>query len=101
MEYVPAKSIVYRDVKGGSWFGGDYKMNIYKGCCHGCIYCDSRSDCYQNPDFDTVKAKENALEIIRNDLRRKVRTGVVMTGSPATPITPLSKNSNCPVTRWN
>ena len=92
METVPAKSIVYHDSKGASWFGGDYKMNIYRGCNHGCIYCDSRSDCYQNPDFDIVKAKENALSIIRDDLRRKVKTGVIMTGSTSDPYNPFEKD---------
>ncbi|MCL1853447.1 MAG: radical SAM protein [Peptococcaceae bacterium] len=90
-EYIPAKSIVYRDAKGVSWFGGDYKMNIYRGCSHGCIYCDSRSDCYQNPEFDTIKAKENALAIIRSDLSRKTKTGVIMTGSASDPYNPLEK----------
>jgi len=66
-------------------------MNIYRGCPHGCIYCDSRSDCYKNPDFDTVKVKENALEIIRNDLRRKVKTGVIGTGAMSDPYNPLEK----------
>ena len=56
-------------------------MNIYKGCSHGCIYCDSRSDCYGVDDFDTVRAKENALMIIRDELRRKVKTGVIGTGA--------------------
>ena len=88
MEYVPAKTIVTRAKGGGNWFGIDYNMNIYRGCCHGCIYCDSRSDCYRIDDFDTVRAKENALEIIRNDLRRKVRPGVVATGAMSDPYNP-------------
>jgi DNA repair photolyase len=48
-------------------------MNLYRGCCHGCIYCDSRSDCYRVEDFDTVRVKENALAVLRDDLRRKLR----------------------------
>lgn len=66
-------------------------MNIYRGCCHGCIYCDSRSECYRIDDFDTVRAKENALEIIRNDLRRKVRSGVVGTGAMSDPYNPFEE----------
>lgn len=65
MEYIPAKTIVTKTKAPGQWFGIDYNMNIYKGCCHGCIYCDSRSDCYGVDDFDRVRAKENALRIIR------------------------------------
>ena len=89
MEHVPlifAKTIIQR-TKGG-WFGADYNMNIYRGCSHGCIYCDSRSDCYRNHDFDTVKAKENALQIIRDELKRKVKSGIITTGSMSDPYNP-------------
>ena len=85
MQTVPAKNIVFKTQSPDAWFGIDYNMNIYRGCSFGCIYCDSRSDCFQNPDFDTVKVKENALEIIRNDLRRKAKTGVVGTGAMSDP----------------
>lgn len=90
MEYIPAKTIVTKN-KSTDWFGIDYNMNIYKGCCHGCIYCDSRSDCYQIDRFDTVRAKENALQVIRDDLRRKVKTGVVGTGSMSDPYNPFEQ----------
>ncbi len=90
MEYIPAKTIVTR-TKSSAWFGIDYNMNIYKGCCHGCIYCDSRSDCYRIQKFDQVRAKENALQIIRDDLRRKVKTGVVGTGAMSDPYNPFEK----------
>jgi DNA repair photolyase len=90
VEYVPAKTIVYHD-KSPGWFGGDYKMNLYRGCNHGCIYCDSRSDCYQIENFDMVRAKQNALEIVRNDLRRKVKPGVVLTGSASDPYNRFEK----------
>jgi len=86
---IPAKNIIFKTQSPGTWFGIDYNMNIYRGCSHGCIYCDSRSDCFQNPDFDAVKIKENALEIIRNDLRRKVKTGIIGTGSMSDPYNPL------------
>ena len=89
METIPAKTILGR-TKGG-WFGTDYMMNLYRGCCHGCIYCDSRSDCYGIDDFDRVRAKENALAILRDELRRKVRTGVVGTGSMSDPYNPFEK----------
>lgn len=88
MEYVPAKTIVTR-TKNASWFGTDYNMNIYRGCSHGCIYCDSRSDCYHNDRFDQVKVKADALRIIRDDLSHKVKTGVVGTGAMSDPYNPL------------
>ncbi|MCM1024731.1 MAG: radical SAM protein [Prevotella sp.] len=84
MKTVPAKTILQK-TKSSEWFGSDYNMNLYKGCCHGCIYCDSRSDCYQIEDFGTVRAKENCLQILRDELRRKVRTGVVGTGAMCDP----------------
>ncbi|HEX3023314.1 MAG TPA: radical SAM protein [Lachnospiraceae bacterium] len=90
MELIPAKTIVTHK-KDTSWFGTEYNMNIYKGCCHGCIYCDSRSECYHVDNFDTVRAKENALTIIRDELRRKVKKGVVATGSMSDPYNPLEK----------
>ncbi|PWL71608.1 MAG: radical SAM protein [Clostridiales bacterium] len=89
MEYIPAKTIVTRAKSG--WFGMDYNMNVYRGCSHGCIYCDSRSECYHIDSFDEVRAKEHALEIIRNDLRRKVKTGVVATGSMSDPYNPAER----------
>ncbi|WMJ86501.1 SPL family radical SAM protein [Anaerocolumna sp. MB42-C2] len=90
MQYIPAKTIITK-TKNTSWFGTDYNMNIYKGCCHGCIYCDSRSDCYRVDQFDTVRAKDNALEIIRDELRRKVKTGVIGTGAMSDPYNPFEK----------
>lgn len=90
MKYIPAKTIVTRTKLSG-WFGIDYNMNIYRGCCHGCIYCDSRSECYHIEDFGSVRAKENALEIIRNDLRRKVKPGVIGTGAMSDPYNPFEQ----------
>ena len=87
---VPAKTIVTR-TKSTEWFGSEYNMNIYRGCSHGCIYCDSRSACYGDDNFETVKIKENALSIINSDLRRKVKTGVVATGAMSDPYNPLER----------
>ena len=91
VQSIPAKSIVYKNKSPDSWFGLDYNMNIYRGCSHGCIYCDSRSDCYRIADFDTIMVKENALQIIRDDLRRKVKTGVVASGAMSDPYNPLEQ----------
>ena len=90
MEYVSARTIVTK-TKSSEWFGADYNMNIYRGCCHGCIYCDSRSACYGIEDFDRVRAKEDALRIIRDDLRRKVKKGVVGTGAMSDPYNPFEQ----------
>lgn len=90
MKYIPAKTIINK-TKNREWFGNDYNMNIYRGCCHGCIYCDSRSDCYGIVNFDEVCAKENALQIIRDELRRKTRRGVIGTGAMSDPYNPFEK----------
>ncbi|MBE6868140.1 MAG: radical SAM protein [Ruminococcus albus] len=91
MEYIKAKTILQK-CNDSSWFGNDYNMNLYRGCCHGCIYCDSRSDCYQIEDFDKVRAKDNALMILRDELRRKVKTGVIGTGSMSDPYNPFERD---------
>ena len=90
MEYIKAKTILQKN-KTSDWFGNDYNMNLYRGCCHGCIYCDSRSECYHIENFDTVRGKENCLEILRDELRRKVRTGIIGTGSMSDPYNPFEK----------
>lgn len=65
---------------GDEWFGIDYNMNLYKGCSHGCIYCDSRSSCYHIDNFDVVRGKGKALLILEKELIRNKR-GVVGIGS--------------------
>lgn len=90
MEYVPAKTMISR-TKSSAWFGTEYNMNLYRGCCHGCIYCDSRSDCYHIEEFDRVRAKENALKILSTELRSKVKTGVVATGAMSDPYNPFEQ----------
>lgn len=90
MQTIPCKTILQKN-KTSDWFGNDYNMNLYRGCCHSCIYCDSRSDCYHIDDFDTVRAKENCIEILRDELRRKVRTGVIGTGAMSDPYNPFEK----------
>ncbi len=91
MDFVAAKTIVSGYAENNSWFGNNYNMNIYKGCCHGCIYCDSRSECYRVDDFDRVRAKENALTLIEHELRTKRKKGVVGTGAKSDPYNPYEK----------
>ena len=66
-------------------------MNIYRGCCHGCLYCDSRSDCYRIEAFDQVRVKTDALRILRDDLARKVQPAFVSMGSMSDPYNPFEK----------
>lgn len=89
MEFISAKQILSTWANNNNWFGINYNMNIYKGCCHGCIYCDSRSECYQIKDFDIVRAKANAIEILNSELKSKRKKGVVGTGAMSDPYNPL------------
>lgn len=91
MKEIPAKTIVTRTKHASAWFGTDYTMNLYRGCNHGCIYCDSRSACYGTQNFDEVCAKADALRIVRDDLRRKSKAGVVGTGAMSDPYNPFER----------
>ena len=91
MDFIPAKSILQRASHSEGWFGIDYNMNLYKGCCHGCIYCDSRSDCYQVEDFDRVRAKKDEIEILDIELQKKRRTGVIGIGAMSDTYNPFEK----------
>jgi len=91
IEFIGAKKLTSQYVPNNSWFDINYNMNIYKGCCHGCIYCDSRSECYQIEDFDRVRAKEKAIESIEKELKGKRRKGVIGTGAMSDPYNPFEK----------
>lgn len=90
MEYVPARHLLHRS-RSTQWFGTDHTMNIYRGCCHGCLYCDSRSDCYRIGEFDRVRAKADALTILRDDLARKVRPAFIGMGAMSDPYNPFER----------
>lgn len=90
MEFIKAKTILIKVKYGADWYGIDYNMNLYKGCTHGCIYCDSRSNCYHIDNFDIVRGKENALYILEKELRKKSR-GVVGIGAMSDTYNPLEQ----------
>lgn len=67
-------------------------MNIYRGCLHGCIYCDSRSLCYQfKHQFEDVEVKQNAPELLEDALRKKRKRCMIGTGSMGDPYIPPEK----------
>jgi DNA repair photolyase len=76
------------------WFGLKYNMNIYRGCQHQCIYCDSRSECYQIENFNDILVKVNAIELLRKELPRKRVKGTIGTGSMSDPYLPLESQRN-------
>lgn len=82
MHFVKAKGIL----------SADNGMNLYRGCLHGCIYCDSRSRCYQmDHRFEDIEVKENALELLETALKRKKRPCMIGTGAMTDPYIPLEQ----------
>lgn len=82
MHYVNAKGIL--SPRGG--------MNLYRGCSHGCIYCDSRSKCYRmEHDFEDIEVKGNAMELLEDALRKKRGRCMLSTGAMTDPYIPLEK----------
>lgn len=80
MHYTTVKSIL--SAKNG--------MNLYRGCSHGCIYCDSRSACYHmTHPFEEIEVKENAIELLEDTLKRKRKKCMLGTGSMTDPYLPL------------
>ena len=77
MEFIRAKTILSKVKYGNEWYGIDYNMNLYRGCPHSCIYCDSRSNCYHIENFDLVRGKENALYILEQELSKKQEKGII------------------------
>lgn len=82
MHFAQAKSIL--SPKNG--------MNLYRGCQHGCIYCDARSLCYQmNHPFEDIEVKENALPLLEQALRAKRKKCMIGTGAMSDPYMPLEE----------
>ena len=80
MHYVTAKSIL--SARNG--------MNLYRGCQHGCIYCDSRSLCYRmDHPFEDIAVKENAIELLEAALKAKRKSCMIGTGAMTDPYIPL------------
>lgn len=76
-------------VKAKGLLSADNGMNLFRGCVHGCIYCDSRSLCYQMDHvFEDVEVKENALELLEKALRAKRRQCMIGTGAMTDPYLP-------------
>ena len=69
-----------------------HSMNIYRGCSHGCIYCDSRSKCYQfTHEFEDIEVKQNAPELLEEALSKKRKRCMIGTGSMGDPYIPIEK----------
>jgi len=91
---ITAKTILNTVRQPDTWFGLKYNMNLYRGCQHQCIYCDSRSECYRIEDFSDVLVKVNGIELLRKELSRKRVKGTIGTGSMNDPYMPLEAKRN-------
>ena len=86
MHFVEAKGILSAN-------GGYNGMNIYRGCSHGCIYCDSRSTCYQfSHPFEDIEVKQNAPQLLEKALQSRRRQCMISTGSMSDPYMPCEKS---------
>lgn len=80
------------EVKAKGILSSKNGMNIYRGCTHGCIYCDARSTCYQmNHAFEDIEVKINAPELLEQALRRKRKKCMIGTGAMSDPYIHLEK----------
>ena len=90
---IEARQILNPVKQPDTWFGLKYNMNLYRGCQHRCIYCDSRSQCYGIDRFDQdVLVKTNAIDLLKDELSRKRIKGTIGTGSMNDPYMPLEKH---------
>jgi DNA repair photolyase len=78
---ITSKTILNHVKQPDTWFGLKYNMNLYRGCQHQCIYCDSRSDCYRIENFADIQVKTNALELLDDALPRKRILGTIGFGA--------------------
>ena len=89
---IKAKTLLSRVRGEDDWFGLYYNMNLYRGCQHQCIYCDSRSECYQIENFnEDILVKSNAIEVLQRELSSKRVVGTIGTGSMNDPYMPLER----------
>ena len=91
---IQAKVLLSHVKQPDSWFGLKYGMNLYRGCQHQCIYCDSRSECYQIENFADILVKANGIELLRKELASKRVKGTIGTGSMNDPYMPLERELN-------
>jgi len=91
---IHSKTILNHVKQPDTYFGLKYNMNLYRGCQHQCIYCDSRSTCYQIENFADIHIKVNAIELLEDVLPRKRVRGTIGTGSMNDPYMPIEAKVN-------
>jgi DNA repair photolyase len=91
---IEARTILGYVKHPNAWFGVRYNVNLYRGCEHQSIYCDSRSACYGIEDFSDVLVKANAVTPLEAEIRRKRQKGTIGTGSMSDPYTWAKRRYN-------
>ncbi len=92
INFIEAKSILSKLRKQDPYFGITYNMNLYRGCQHGCIYCDTRSECYGINDISVISVKKNAIDLLQKELASKRKNkATIGTGSMNDPYMPIEK----------
>ena len=91
IQYIETKSILSKLQREDTWFGITYNMNLYRGCQHGCIYCDTRSECYGINDISMISIKKNALDLLAKELPKKRKRATIGTGSMNDPYMPIEQ----------
>jgi DNA repair photolyase len=88
---IEAKTLLATVKQPDELFGLKYNMNLYRGCQHQCIYCDSRSLCYGIENFQDILVKINGIELLKKELAHKRVKGTIGTGSMHDPYMPIEK----------
>ena len=92
MQHIQTKTILSKLRTEDKLFGLSYNMNLYRGCQHACIYCDTRSECYGINNISKISIKTNALELLSKELRAKRKNrGTIGTGSMNDPYMPVER----------
>lgn len=70
-ESIQAKTLLSKPIFGDAWFHSNRSMNSYRGCEHGCVYCDGHCQYYRIDNFYThIRIKENAPKVLQRELER-------------------------------
>ena len=91
IQEIEAKNLLHRTKQPDHWYDVFYNFNIYRGCRHACIYCDSRSLCYGIENFNDVEVKVNAPALLKKQLASITKKRTIGTGSMSDPYEPVEK----------
>lgn len=94
IQEIQAKTLLIACKDAESWFGVQFRFNIYRGCQHQCIHCDSRSECYRIQNFADIQVKVNTVELLEKELAHRRLVALIGTGAMSDPYT-LAERQYC------